>query len=107
MSLQHAAKYLAHHGRGKDTMLVHMTPREVGSLQTLAKAHGGSLSINPDTGLPEAGFLSSILPMALGAGAMMIPGMQPWGAAALVGLSGIFQVKFCGASGFGVFDTNS
>jgi hypothetical protein len=70
MSLQHAAKYLANQGRGKDTMLVHMTPREVGSLQTLAKAQGGSLSINPDTGLPEAGFLDSMLPMIVGGGLM-------------------------------------
>jgi hypothetical protein len=26
-------------------------------------AHGGSLTINPETGLPEAGFLSAILPI--------------------------------------------
>jgi hypothetical protein len=31
-------------------------------------AHGGSLTINPQTGLPEAGFLSSLLPMAIGFG---------------------------------------
>ena len=68
MSLQHAAKYLANHGRGKDTMLVHMTPGEVGGLQAIAKAHGGSLSINPNTGLPEAGFLSNLMPMIIGAG---------------------------------------
>ena len=53
-------------GRGQDTMLVHMTPKEVGGLQALAMAHGGSLTINPQTGLPEAGFLSSILPMVAG-----------------------------------------
>jgi hypothetical protein len=29
-------------------------------------AHGGSLTINPKTGLPEAGFLSAILPMVAG-----------------------------------------
>ena len=68
MSLQHAAKYLANHGRGKDTMLVHMTPGEVGGLQAIAKAHGGSLSINPNTGLPEAGFLSNLMPVIIGAG---------------------------------------
>jgi hypothetical protein len=28
--------------------------------------HGGSLTINPDTGLPEAGFLKSLLPMLAG-----------------------------------------
>jgi len=45
-----------------------MTPGEVASLQALAQQHGGSLSINPQTGLPEAGFLSALLPMAAGAG---------------------------------------
>lgn len=53
-------------GRGNDTMLVHMTPGEVRGLQALAMANGGSLTINPETGLPEAGFLSSILPMIAG-----------------------------------------
>jgi hypothetical protein len=62
MSLQLAAQHLAARGRGPDTTLVHMTPKEVEGLQTLAMRHGGSLTINPQTGLPEAGFLSSILP---------------------------------------------
>jgi len=43
-----------------------MTPGEVHGLQALAVKHGGSLTINPETGLPEAGFLSSILPMLAG-----------------------------------------
>jgi hypothetical protein len=43
-----------------------MAPQEVAGLQALAKAHGGSLTTNPDTGLPEAGFLSNILPMIAG-----------------------------------------
>ena len=47
-------------------MLVHMTPGEVGGLQQLAMAHGGSLSINPQTGLPEAGILGKLLPTILG-----------------------------------------
>ena len=83
--MQQVAQGLASLGRGNDKMLVHMTPGEVHGLQRLAMAHGGSLTINPHTGLPEAGFLSSLLPLARGAGAMMIPGMQPWGAAMLVG----------------------
>ena len=85
MSLQLAAKHLAAHGRGKDTELIHMDKGEIASLQKIAMAHGGSLTINPQTGLPEAGFLSAILPMALGAGLMMIPGMQAYGAAGIVG----------------------
>jgi len=47
-------------------MLVHMAPQEVAGLQALAMKHGGSLTINPDTGLPEAGFLSKLLPMIAG-----------------------------------------
>lgn len=80
MSLQLTAKHLAAQGRGPDTTLVHMAPKEVASLQDLAQRHGGSLTTNPHTGLPEAGFLESLLPMALGAGAMMLPGMQGIGA---------------------------
>jgi hypothetical protein len=67
MGLQNTANYLQSKGRGKDTMLVHMSPREVKGLQALAMAHGGSLTSNPDTGLPEAGFLENILPMVAGA----------------------------------------
>jgi hypothetical protein len=51
-----------------------MTKGEINSLQTLAKANGGSLTINPDTGLPEAGFLSNILPVVAGAAAMYFTG---------------------------------
>jgi len=68
MSLHNAAKHLAAHGRGDDKVLVHMTKGEVKSLNDLAMAGGGQLTINPHTGLPEAGFLSAMLPMMLGAG---------------------------------------
>jgi hypothetical protein len=61
-----AAQQAQSKGRGQDTMLVHMTPGEVKGLQALAMSQGGSLTINPQTGLPEAGFLSSILPMIAG-----------------------------------------
>jgi len=68
MSLHTLAKHVQQKGRGKDQMLVHMTPREVQGLQALAKANGGSLTINPETGLAEAGFLEDILPIvAMGA----------------------------------------
>ena len=66
MSLHELANNMASRGRGPDSMLVHMAPQEVAGLQALAMKHGGSLTINPDTGLPEAGFLSSILPMLAG-----------------------------------------
>jgi hypothetical protein len=62
-----------------------MSKDEVKSLNDIAMAGGGHLTINPHTGLPEAGFLSRMLPMIAGAGLMMIPGMQPAAAAMLVG----------------------
>lgn len=72
--MKHVAQGLAALGRGEDKMLVHMTPREVAGLQELALAHGGSLTINPKTGLPEAGFLSNILPTLAGAAAIYFTG---------------------------------
>ena len=87
MSLKHADKHLAAHGRGPDTMLVHMTKGEVKSLNDIAMAHGGRLTTNPHTGLPEAGFLSSLLPMVAGAGLMAVSGglINPMTAGLLVG----------------------
>lgn len=80
------AEALRSKGRGEDTMLVHMTPGEVNSLQGLAMAAGGSLTINPETGLPEAGWLGKLLPTILG-GIGMAFGIPPiWmGAAGAVG----------------------
>lgn len=71
------AQQLQSMGRGDDKMLVHMTPGEVGGLQQLALATGGSLTINPQTGLPEAGWLGKLLPTILGiAGAAF--GIPTW-----------------------------
>jgi len=67
MSLQLAAQHLSTKGRGPDDTLVHMSNNEVKSLNDLAMAHGGQLTINPETGLPEAGFLSMLLPVIAGA----------------------------------------
>jgi len=74
MSLELAAQHLASRGRKGDTMLVHMAPQEVSGLQALARAHGGTLTVNPDTGLPEANFLKRLLPMIIGAGLMYATG---------------------------------
>ena len=48
------ARGLAAMGRGGDSMLVHMAPEEVAGLRALAMREGTDLTINPDTGLPEA-----------------------------------------------------
>ena len=66
MSLHALAGHMATKGRGGDSMLVHMTPGEVQALQALATRHGGTLTINPETGQPEANFLKKILPMVAG-----------------------------------------
>lgn len=87
MSLHDLAKEMASKGRGDDSVLIHMTPGEVGGLQQLAMAHGGSLTINPDTGLPEAGILKSLLPTLIGAVLTPLTGglINPLTAGLLVG----------------------
>jgi len=64
------ARGLASLGRNGDTMLMHVNPDELRGLQGLAMSHGGSLTINPHTGLPEAfslgNFFKSLLPVAAG-----------------------------------------
>jgi hypothetical protein len=72
--MKKVAAGLASLGRGPDTMLVHMSPKEVAGLQKLAMAHGGSLTLNPHTGLPEAGFLQNILPAIAAAAAVYFTG---------------------------------
>ena len=90
---------LASLGRGDDKMLVHMTPGEVQGLQTLAMAHGGSLTINPQTGLPEAGFLSDILPSIVGIGLSLInPGLSPWLIGGATGLTSLATGKDLGTA---------
>lgn len=48
------AQDLAGFGRYGDSMLVHMQPQEVAGLEEIARSRGGSLTINPHTGLVEA-----------------------------------------------------
>jgi len=85
MSLAVLADHMASKGRGPDSMLIHMSPREVQGLQALAENHGGSLTINPETGLPEAGFLDKLLPTIIGAGLTFFGGVPPHVAAMMVG----------------------
>lgn len=102
MSLEQAAKHLAAHGRGKDTALVHMTPREVSGLQAIARAHGGSLTINPETGLAEAGFLDKLMPMIVGAGLAYATGGMSLGAG--LGMAGVSNAAIIGG-GLGALET--
>ena len=78
------ADELASRGRYGDSMLLHVRPDELQGLASL-----GTLTINPDTGLPEAFSFKSILP-AIGA----------IGAVALLGPAGLGIAK--GALGTGL-----
>lgn len=87
MSIKQAADYIRSQGRNNDTQLMHVTPKELGGLQALAMAHGGSLTLNPATGLPEADFLEAILPAIIGFGITAATGgaAAPWMVGAGVG----------------------
>ncbi len=63
------AEELASKGRYGDSMLVHMNPAEV---RAIAELVPGGLTLNPDTGQPEA-FLPFLLGMLGGAGAAALP----------------------------------
>jgi len=63
------ANLMAMRGRMGDTELVHMSPSEIKGLASL-----GQLTINPETGLPEAFSLKSILPTIAGIGAAVATG---------------------------------
>ena len=68
--VHHTAKGLASLGRHGDSMLVHMSPEEIGGLQALGQITGHKLHTNPHTGMPEAfdfgDFFSSFLPTIAG-----------------------------------------
>ena len=72
---------IAMKGRKGDNTLVHMSKSELPYLNMLARSAGHSqgLPVNPETGLPEANILKSILPVA-GAilGGMFLPMALPF-----------------------------
>jgi hypothetical protein len=71
MTLSHTAQGLASLGRNGDSMLVHMSPEEVGGLKQIGDSLGIKMSTNPHTGMPEAfsfgDFFTSFLPTIVGA----------------------------------------
>jgi hypothetical protein len=81
--LASVAQQVAAEGRRGDSTLVHMTNDEVEGLQSLANLMGGSLTVNPETGLPEANFFKKILPFVV---AIAAPYLAPAvGGSALAG----------------------
>ena len=88
---------LAMQGRMGDSTLVHMNPMEVEMLKTMSP--DGSLSINPETGLPEAFKLRDIAAFALPIAASIA---MPYLAPALVGSIGAVGAGAVGAGLGGV-----
>lgn len=78
MSMHEVAKHLSAMGRHGDTMLVHMSPAEVKALHGIGSLTGSEITINPETGLPEAfsfgDFFKSMLPTIVGAVAAPLTG---------------------------------
>jgi len=85
MSIKSAADLVRSQGRYGDTELMHVNPQEIAALQTIAQAGGKSLSVNPETGLPEAFDLGAALPAIAGTVVGSAVGM-PWLGAAIGGL---------------------
>ena len=87
MQMKGIADVLANQGRYGDTMLVHMNPAEVQGLASLSPT--GSLTVNPQTGQPEA-FLGMILGAlgSLGAGTGALGGVLAGLSPALAGAIG-------------------
>lgn len=70
------AQHVAGQGRYGDSMLLHINPEELKGLAALSAANGAQLTINPETGLPEAFSLKDLLPSLLGLGLnFLIPGL--------------------------------
>lgn len=96
MPYRDTASGIASLGRYGDDTLVHMNRDEVQGLQALAMAQGGSLSINPNTGLPEAfslkGAFKKFLPTIVG-GALAATGFGAPAAALAGGLAGAATSK--------------
>lgn len=88
MDNKQLAQGIASLGRYGDTTLMHMRPEEVSQLQAISRAGGGDITINPDTGMPEAflgDFFSALAPTAAGLAAGAIFPGAPFLAPALAG----------------------
>lgn len=98
MDSKKQAQGIAALGRYGDTTLMHMRPDEVEQLTAISRANGGDITINPETGMPEAflgNFFSSMAPTiaGLGVGAMFPGAYAPYLAAGAGGLTAYAQGK--------------
>ena len=97
--LEGVANLLATKGRYGDSMMVHMNPIEVESLASLSPT--GSLTVNPDTGQPEA-FLPFLLPLLGGLGGSALAGSAALAGAGSLGAALAGKAALLGAVGSGL-----
>jgi len=99
LDLSDEAQDIASKGRYGDTMLMHVTPDEVRGLSSLR----GGVTINPETGLPEAFLPAFLMPMLIGAGiggvGSAITGGDPLKGAAFGALGGAMPAALGGIAG--------
>jgi hypothetical protein len=96
MENKQLAQGIASLGRYGDTTLMHMRPDEVEQLTAISRANGGDITINPDTGMPEAflgNFISALAPTAAGIAAGAFFAYAPYLAAGAGGLTAYAQGK--------------
>jgi hypothetical protein len=96
MENKQLAQGIASLGRYGDTTLMHMRPEEVNQLTAISRANGGDITINPDTGMPEAflgNFFSALAPTAAGIAAGAFFAYAPYLAAGAGGLTAYAQGK--------------
>lgn len=126
-NMPQVAQELQSQGRNGDSIMVHMSPQEVGGLQALARMNGTSMTINPMTGMPEAFSLGKLfkklIPTILGAGlaatgvgAPLAAGIVGLGSTALTGslnkglmagLGAFGGASLAGAAGLGAAGTGA
>jgi len=95
--LEGVANLLATKGRYGDSMMVHMNPIEVEGLASLSPT--GSLTVNPDTGQPEA-FLPFLLPLLGGLGGSALAGSAALAGGALAGKAALLGAIGSGLGSF-------
>ena len=95
--LQGVADLLATRGRYGDSMMVHMNPIEVEGLASMSPT--GSLTINPDTGQPEA-FLPFLLPHLGGIVGSALAGSAALSTTALAGKAALLGAVGSGLGSF-------
>ena len=102
-----AAHMVASKGRGRDTMLAHITPREAKML----RAKGGMGTINPATGLPEYGWLGDAIKSvgnAIGGAVKSVAGAVKGLVSSPIGkvLGTVALATFLGPGAFGISGLN-